>query len=116
MILLYDRNMCSPTLVSIPEDTTWKLCIQQFDGWGWGLALQVIGEKMDEILYADDFIDVGQEENKEAIGRVRDLFNRIIHATARTMARSNDDSILDLGSILRREIERWDKEKELCNN
>ena len=105
MILLYDNNMAS-----IPESAVWRICLKQFEAYRWSLVLQVDGEVVDEILGSEEFIDANLEEEK-ALDQIFDLFNRTIHATARVMARANDDSVLNLGQIIRREIERWDREK-----
>lgn len=110
MILLYDRNMSGETtLVSIPEESTWKLGIDEFD-WGWGLALYVDGEKKDEILDADEFLDIGQEENEEAMDRVMNFLNQIIDSSAWMMVAV--DGILDLSVIIRKEYKMWAEDSE----
>ena len=106
MILLYENNM-----VSLPENTTWKICTRETEEDCWCLVLLVDDEIEYEILDSDEYIDVTLEE-EIAINQVFDLFNRVIHATARILSRATDGSVLDLNPILRREIARWEKEKE----
>ena len=101
MILIFKNNMAS-----IAENATWKFRAKQTVDH-WSLVLQVDNEIEYEIL---DGIDVTLEE-ESAINQVFDLYNRIIHTTARIMSRS-ENAVLDLNPILKREIVRWEKEKE----
>lgn len=110
MILLYDRNMSgNTTLVSIPEESTWKLGIDKFD-WGWGLALYVDSEKAAEILDADSFLDIDQEENEEALEGVMDFFNQIIRSASWMMVAV--DGVMDLSVIIRKEYKMWTEDSD----